>query len=125
MGTRIGAVAGSSHEKLARAFFPKATVTAYANESLLYEDLNDAKLDTVFGDAMRLAFYINGTLAKACCKFEGGSYYSSAYLGEGMRIAVARDRQDLGAALDRALFALQKRGALSELYLRFFPAGFY
>lgn len=122
---KIGTLAGSTLDAMARAYFPEATISAYASRDLLYKDVKDGKQEAVFDDAMRLSFWLNGETSANCCRFEGQAYYSAKHLGEGMRIAVPVTRPDLAAALDRALLAVQKRGALKELYARFFPVGFY
>jgi polar amino acid transport system substrate-binding protein len=123
-GAKIGALANSPLDAMARLYFPDATISAYASRDLLYKDLKDGKQDAVFDDAMRLSFWLNGDASENCCRFEGEAYFSER-LGEGMRIAVPVTRPDLAAALDRALLAVQKRGTLNELYVRFFPVGFY
>jgi polar amino acid transport system substrate-binding protein len=122
---KIGVIAGSGHEKLARAFFPQASVTGYANDTLLSDELIAKKIDLMFGDGMSLSFWINGEASKNCCTFFGGAYYSSHYLGEGMRIAALNSRPDVIQAIDRSLAVIQQKGGLDELFLRFFPNSFY
>lgn len=122
---KIGTLAGSPLDTMARAYFPGAVTSAYASRDLLYKDLKGGKLDAVFDDAMRLSFWLNGQASAGCCIFEGEPFYSPKYLSEGMRIAVPLTRPDVTAALDKALLAAQNRGILNELYLRFFPVGFY
>lgn len=124
-GSKVGTLAGSPLDTMARAFFPTATISSYASRDLLYKDLMNGKQDAAFDDAMRLSFWLNGEASANCCRLEGGPYYSSKHLGEGMRIAVPLTRPDLAGALDQALLAVQKRGTLNELYVRFFPLGFY
>lgn len=65
------------------------------------------------------------TEEETCCVFVGGSYPGIGYLGQGMRIAVAEKDKRLAAALDYALQQLERKGRLAELYLRYFPVGFY
>ena len=124
-GEVIGAVAGSAHEAMARAFFPEATVTGYATQLQLLAEVQSGKMQLAFGDAMALSFWLNGTSSDNCCRFVSQSYYSSSFLGEGMRIAVAGTRDDLADAINVSLMELQKKGVVEELYLRFFPGGFY
>ena len=122
---KIGVVAGSDHEKLARAYFPRASIVGIANEQLLITELTDKKVDLMFGDGLNLSFWINGAQSKNCCAFTGGAYYSSLYLGEGMRIAVPNSRPDVIEAINRSLDLIQQKRGIDELFLRFFPNSFY
>jgi polar amino acid transport system substrate-binding protein len=122
---KIGVVAGSGHEKLARSYFPRATVIGIANEQLLADELIAKKTDLIFGDGLQLSFWINGETSKGCCALVGGAYYSNTYLGEGMRIAAPNARPDIVQAIDRSLDAIQQKRGIDELFLRFFPNGFY
>lgn len=121
----IGVTAGSAHEKMLRAYFPKATVVNFASAELLHKDLRDGKVAAVFGDAMGLSFWLQGKAAASCCAFSGGAYYSDAFLGSGMRIALKPEDASLMQSLNFALKAIQESGAMDELYLKYFPVGYY
>jgi polar amino acid transport system substrate-binding protein len=125
IGEKIGVIAGSGHEKLARSYFPKATVIGIASEQLLYEALRANEVDNLFGDGLNLSFWVNGQASKGCCELVGGAYYSSAFLGEGMRIATLNSRPDVIEAINKAFNAIQQKQGIEELFLRFFPNSFY
>jgi polar amino acid transport system substrate-binding protein len=122
---KIGVVASSAFELMARSFFTKATITAYASEELLLEELRSGKVDVAFGDAMRLSFWLSARQGADCCLFVSDPYYSTEFLGEGMRIAVNSDDKELLGRIDQSLASLERKGKIEELYLRFFPVGFY
>lgn len=124
-GLKIGVLADTAQEKMARSFFPAALVTGFNNEITLYADLNAGKVDLVFGDAMRLAFWLGSATSANCCKFAGGNYYSDSFLGNGMTIATRANARALTDDIDSALKALQASGKINEIYLRFFPTDFY
>lgn len=124
-GVKIGVVTGSGHEKLARSYFPKATIIGFLTEQLLNADLSAGKLDLIFGDGMALSFWLNGTASSACCTFVGRPYYAQDLLGEGMRVAVLKTRPELISVINRSLDSIQKRQGLTEFFLRFFPYNFY
>ncbi len=124
-GVKIGVLAQSGYERLAQSDFPEAIRTGYASDDLLFSDLASGKIDLIFGDGLRLAFWLSSERSRGCCQFEGGAYYSSRFLGEGMRIAVSAGDINLQKQIDHALISLQRKGKIEELYLRFFPVGFY
>lgn len=124
-GKRIGVIAGSAHEKMLRDYFDGVKVVTYSRPEWLYADLKASKIDAVFGDGMRLAFWLAGTDAAACCRFAGGPYLAPEYLGLGLSIAVKPEDANLAAAFDYALHSLSVKGTFAELYLRYFPVSFF
>lgn len=124
-GVNIGVVTGSSHERMLRTFFPKATIVSLPSNEALYDDLTGGKVEAIFGDGMTFSFWQQSNIANDCCTFSGGPYYSSRFLGTGMSIATKSDDIELRRSLDFALKALQDKGALDELYLKYFPVGFH
>jgi polar amino acid transport system substrate-binding protein len=121
----IGVAAGSAHEKMLRAFFPKSAVVSFASTELLYKELQEGKVAAVFADAMALSFWLQGKASANCCAFSGEAYYSDAFLGSGMRIALKPEDTSLMQSLNFALKAVQENGVMEELYLKYFPVGFY
>ncbi len=124
-GARVGVLAGSAHERMLRADFPGARAVTFTKQDWMTADLKDGKLDAIFGDGMRLSFWLAGKDAKNCCRFAGGPYFAPAYLGSGLAIAAPKDRDELTAAFDYALQAISSRPEFGELYLRYFPVDFF
>lgn len=122
---KIGVVADTTHQKMLDAYFPGFQVKTFKNDRELYKALREQTINVAFGDAMRFSQWLGSTEADHCCKFISGAYYATDYLGEGMRIAVNGKNNVLAPALDYALQALERKGKLAELYLRYFPIGFY
>lgn len=125
MGKRVGVLAGSAHERVLRDYFGKVKVVTYTKPDWLNIDLKDGKLDAVFGDGMRLSFWLAGTDAAGCCRFAGGPYLAPEYLGTGLAIATKPDNPGLAAAFDYALHEISAKGTFAELYLRYFPVSFF
>lgn len=124
-GERVGVLAGSAHERMLRDFFPDAKVVTYSKQEWMYGDLRERKLAAIFGDGMRLGFWLGGTDSASCCAFAGGPYLSSEYLGNGLAIATTAGNTDIAAAFDYALQQINAKGIFAELYLRYFPVGFF
>lgn len=124
-GRRIGVLSGSVHEAMLRRYFPAARPVTYSRPDWLYADLREGKLDGAFGDGMRLSFWLAGSGAAGCCRFVGGPYLAPEFLGYGLAIAVLRDNAALAQAFDHALREIGVKGVFTELYLKYFPVGFY
>jgi polar amino acid transport system substrate-binding protein len=124
-GARIGVVANSREERMLRSYFPAAASTGYANRALLLADLSGGKIELAFGGGLDLATWLLSEDGRSCCSFAGGPYYSSHFLGEGVRFAVPAAKGSLVDQIDQALVSLQQSGKIEELFLRFFPVNFY
>lgn len=121
----IGVLADSAHEAMLRVYFPGVRAVAYSRQDSLYRDLRDGHLDGIFGDGMRLSFWLAGAGSQNCCRFAGGPYIAPEFLGAGLAIAVRRDDAVLVQAFDYALREIAVKGTFAELYLRYFPVSFY
>src|SRR5882757_3473873 len=119
-GKKIGAIAGSSHEAYLKAMFTDAEIRSYANDDALRLGLRRGEVDFIFGDAISLAFWINGTDSGECCAFSGGPFVESRYFGEGIGIAVRKGNDLLRQSLNWALFRLWEKGRYTDLWLRYF-----
>ena len=124
-GKRVAVVAGSAHEAYLRAFFAETAIQSQANLEVALNSLKRGDSDLVFADGIALAFWLNGTASEGCCAFRGGPFTESLYFGEGVGIAVKRGNDTLRQAIDHALFKLWEKGIIADLYLRYFPVGFY
>lgn len=124
-GKRIGVLVGSAHEAMLRAYFPDARPVTFTRTEWLLDGLREGKLDGVFGDGMRLSFWLAGSLSQDCCGFVGGPYIAPEFLGAGMAIAVPHSKAMLASAFDQALRDLTVKGTFAELYLKHFPVSFY
>ena len=83
--------------------------------------LRRGDVDLLFGDAISLAFWLNGTDSENCCAFRGGPYMDSRYFGEGIGIAVKKGNDTMRLALNWALFRVWEQGRFTDLWLRYFP----
>ena len=119
-GRKVGAIAGTSHEAYLKAMFTDAEVHSYPNDEALRVALRRGEVDFIFGDAISLAFWINGTDSSDCCTFSGGPFVESRYFGEGVGIGVRKGNDLLRQALNWALFRLWERGRYTDLWLRYF-----
>jgi polar amino acid transport system substrate-binding protein len=119
-GRKVGVIAGTSHEAYLKTMFTDVELHAYPNDDALRTALRRGEVDFIFGDAIALAFWINGTDSGDCCAFSGGPFVESRYFGEGIGIAVRKGNDLLRQALNYALFRLWEKGRYTDLWLHYF-----
>jgi polar amino acid transport system substrate-binding protein len=124
-GKSVAVVAGSAHEAYLRTFFAETAIKSVPDAAAAFEALKKGEAELIFGDGIALAFWLNGSDSAGCCAFRGGPYTESRFFGEGVGIAVKSGNETLLRALNHALYRLWERGVFTDLYLRYFPVGFY
>jgi polar amino acid transport system substrate-binding protein len=120
-GKKVAVVAGTAHEAYLKALFTEVEVRPYPSADVARLALRRGDVDLMFGDAISLAFWLNGTDSENCCAFRGGPYIDSRYFGEGVGIAVRRGNDTMRLALNWALFRVWEQGRFTDLWLRYFP----
>ena len=60
-GKKVGVIGGSAHEAYLKVLFTDAELHGYPNDEALRLALRRDEVDFIFGDAISLAFWINGT----------------------------------------------------------------
>jgi polar amino acid transport system substrate-binding protein len=124
-GRKVGVVTGSSFEAYLKAMFTDAVLKDYPTDEALRQALKQKEVDFIFGDAIALAFWINGTDSTDCCSFSGGPFIEGRYFGEGIGIAVRKGNDTLRQALNWALFRVWEKGKFTDLWLKYFSVSPY
>ncbi|MBV8848910.1 MAG: transporter substrate-binding domain-containing protein [Methylobacteriaceae bacterium] len=124
-GHTIGVVGKSAHSAFLQTFFAKSTIKTFESSQAMRAALRNGEIETLFGDANALSFWLNGTDASGCCAFKGGAFLDPNFFGEGVGIAVRGTNANLRRILDYALAKLAERGVYADLYLKYFPIGAY
>jgi polar amino acid transport system substrate-binding protein len=122
-GKRIAARKGSAHATFVTRYLSGAILSEYDTEVAALEAVRDGKADAYFGDAMRASFWFNAN--PGCCAFAGQPYFRPDLFGDGLAVAVAAGHDAVRQVINYGLVRLKKSGVLDELYLRWFPVGFY
>jgi polar amino acid transport system substrate-binding protein len=120
-GRKVAVVGGTAHEAYLKALFTEVEVRPYPNADVARLALKRGDVDLIFGDAISLAFWLNGADSENCCAFRGGPYLDSRYFGEGVGIAVKKGNDPIRLALNWALFRVWEQGRFTDLWLRYFP----
>lgn len=124
-GRTVGVVSHSAHEAYLRTFFPRTQPRVYDTLASLRSALKRHEIEFAFADGIASAIWLSGTDSADCCAFRGGPFTESRFFGEGVGIALRKDNIALRRALDYALKRLSERGVYADLYLKYFPIGFY
>ena len=123
-GRTVAVTTGTAHEAFLKAFFPAATPRGFSSVGAVYDALARGEVDIAFVDGPSAASWLNSA-SGACCAFAGGPYFESRFFGEGMIIAVRKGDDAMRRVLNQALQRLSQNGRLGDLYLKYFPVGFY
>ena len=124
-GRAVGVVADTAHAAYLERFFPAVERLTYPNLPALLTALRGGAVEIGFGDGVSLAIWLNSADAEGCCAFRGGPFLEPAFFGDGVGAAVRRDNAVLRRAIDYALARLSQQGVYTELYLKYFPVGFF
>lgn len=124
-GRSIAVVRDTAHEAFLRDFFSGAALYRYATLDDARRALKAGDVSLLFADGMTMSFWLNGTVSEGCCTFTGGPYAESRYFGEGMAIAMRPGDAELHDAIDVALSRIQRDQIYLEIFLRYFPIGFF
>jgi polar amino acid transport system substrate-binding protein len=122
-GKSIAVRQGSSHETFVTRYLPNAKLVQYDTELHALEAVRDGRADAYFGDAMRASFWLNDN--PGCCAFASPPYFRPDLFGQGLAVALPAGHDAVRQAIDYGLIRLKRSGVLDELYLRWFPVGFY
>jgi polar amino acid transport system substrate-binding protein len=120
-GKKVAVVAETAHEAYLKALFTEAEIRAYPNDEAARLALRRGEVDLLFGDAITLAFWLNGSDSENCCAFRGGPYLDNRYFGEGVGIIVKKGNDTMRMALNWALFRVWEQGRFTDVWLRYFP----
>lgn len=121
----LAVVARTAHEAYLAAMFPEVRRKLYPDADVARAAVRDGEADVHFGDGLQLGFWLQSEAAADCCVFVGGPYLESRFFGQGHAVAVARGARPIRQAINAALAAVHANGRYAELYLRYFPMGFY
>lgn len=124
-GKTVGVELRTAHEDYLRLFFPAAQVKTYVTQAAARAALRAGEVDALFADGVGAAIWLAGPEAQGCCRFVGGPFTESRWFGDGVAIAVRKGDAALRRGFDWALHRLAQNGGYGELYLKYFPVGFY
>lgn len=126
-GKNIGLLQGTTQETYANENWrPKGvTVTPYANQDLVYQDLTAGRIDAAFQDEVAAS---EGFLKQPVGKdyiFAGPAVKDEKIFGVGTGMGLRKDDTDLKAAIDKAFAEIRKDGTYDKLAKKYFDFDVY
>ncbi|KGT91821.1 histidine ABC transporter substrate-binding protein HisJ [Erwinia typographi] len=126
-GKTIGLLQGTTQETYANENWrPKGiTVTPYANQDLVYQDLTAGRIDAAFQDEVAAS---EGFLKQPAGKdfaFAGPAVKDEKIFGVGTGMGMRKDDADLKAAIDKAFDSIRKDGTYDKLAKKYFDFDVY
>lgn len=122
-GKKIAVLKGTAHEAYLRSYYKKSKILPFKGRTQAREALRGGLVDALFGDAISMMFWLNGTASSGCCRFSGGPYIEAKFFGDGVGIALKPGNRKLAKIFNYGLDRLRRRGVYRDLLLRHFPAG--
>lgn len=126
-GKTIGLLQGTTQETYANQYWrPKGvTVTPYANQDLVYQDLTAGRIDAAFQDEVAAS---EGFLKQPVGKdyqFAGPAVKDDAIFGVGTGMGMRKDDTELKAAIDKAFAEMRADGTYDKLAKKYFDFDVY
>lgn len=120
-GKRLGVIAGTQHATFLKDNFHRSKLREFDNALDAFEGLRTGAVDALFGDSLRLMFWLMGSNSKNCCRFVGDAYLDLRTFSHPMSIAVRPKDKKLRDLLDHALDRLQISGRYAKIFRQYFP----
>ena len=119
-------VTGTAHEAYLASMFPEIGRKLYPTAEAARDAVKSGEADAHFGDGLQLSFWLASSERRATAASSPAVPISRpASSARATRIAFARGATDLKHAVNAALQAIYEKGVYAELYLRYFPVGFF
>lgn len=118
-GKRVGVQNGSTHQSYLVEQMPGVTAIPYASYQDAFIDMQNGRIDSVFGDTAVVAewFKKDSNLA-----YVGKPVTNTSYFGNGFGIAVNKDNQALVDQLNAALDKIKQNGQYKAIFDKYFAS---
>lgn len=120
-GRRIGAMKGTSHAGWLQTYYGASELLTFDSDAKAQEALRIGAIDALFGDNLRLIYWITGAASRGCCKLLGGAYSDFETFSRNVAFLVRSDRADIRDALDVALDRMQANDTTEKIFNTYVP----
>lgn len=118
---RLGAISGTLHAEWLERNFTGSTIVQFQTEAMAQEALRVGKVEALFGDNLRLIYWITGANSRGCCKLLSGAHSDTESFSRSFAFLMRRDSNALRDAFDLALDRLQLSGATEKIFNVYVP----
>ncbi|WP_075181332.1 lysine/arginine/ornithine ABC transporter substrate-binding protein [Pantoea sp. 1.19] len=126
-GKNIGVLQGTTQETYGNEYWRSkgVTITPYANQDLVYQDLIAGRIDAAFQDEVQAA---EGFLKQPVGKdyaFAGPAVKDEKIFGVGTGMGLRKDDAELKAAIDKAFNEMRQDGTYDKIAKKYFTFDIY
>jgi polar amino acid transport system substrate-binding protein len=118
---RIAVIKGTIHAAWLQTYYSDSEVVTFDTATLAQEALRTGNVEALFGDNLRLIYWIAGSSSHNCCKLLGGAISDFEAFSRNIAFLVRSDRADLRDAFDAALDRLQANGTTEKIFNVYVP----
>lgn len=116
-GKKVGVQNGTTHQKFIMDKHPEITLVPYDSYQNAKLDLQNGRIDAVFGDTAVVTEWLKAEPKLAAI---GDKVTDKGYFGTGLGIAVRQGNTDLQAKFNTALEKVKKDGTYQTIYEKWF-----
>ncbi|UXI04145.1 transporter substrate-binding domain-containing protein [Photobacterium sp. TY1-4] len=125
-GKRIGVQLGTIHDRYVTDMFGDvAKIQRYTGQDEVYLDLQNGRLDTVFGNADQLSLAFLEQERGEGFTFVGDAVTDPAYIGEGTALALRKQDTELAEKFNRAIETIRANGTYDKIAAKYFTFDIY
>ncbi len=118
---RIAVVRDTVHARWLETYYGGAEIVPFGDDAEAAEALRTGNVDVIFGDDLRLIYWVAGGDARGCCRLLGGAYTDFDYFSSNLVFLASRGRPELRAAFDYGLDMAQTSGATGKIFNAYVP----
>ena len=120
-GKRIGTVKGTTHARWLETYYDSAEILPFDDEGKAGEALRTGAVDAIFGDNLRVIYWVAGAASSGCCRLLGGAYTDFDHFSRNLAFLADPSRADIRDAFDLGLDLAQKSGATAKIFNAYVP----
>lgn len=126
-GKNIGLLQGTTQETYANQYWRAhgVTITPYANQDLVYQDLSAGRIDAAFQDEVQAGEGFLKQPAGKSYAFAGPAVKDDKIFGVGTGMGLRKEDTPLKAAIDAAFTEMRKDGTYDKIAKKYFNFNVY
>lgn len=124
-GRRIGFRGNSSHARFLETHYARSALVPFEAQDAMLEALRTGQVDVVFGDAVQLAYWLQGAASRGCCSVLGKAFVDRTSFTRSLSFVLRRDAADARIKLDAGLDRLEINGKTAEVFAKYLPASLW